>query len=159
MIGLNTESLAQVGDDWVLDVEVTTNRPDCLSHYGVARELATLYRQPLKKVEVSVKESGGPAQGVVSIEISDPDLCARYCGRVVQNVTGGTFAGLAGEALGSRWPAAHQQRCRRHELCADGVGAPSACFRFVALKAAEDYRAARQAAENRCELSTAWTAP
>ena len=49
MIGLNTESLAQVGDDWVLDVEVTTNRPDCLNHYGVARELATLYRQPLKK--------------------------------------------------------------------------------------------------------------
>jgi phenylalanyl-tRNA synthetase beta chain len=86
MIGLNTESLVQVGDDWVLDVEVTTNRPDCLNHYGVARELATLYRQPLKKVEVSVKESGGPAQAVVSIEISDPDLCARYCGRVVQNV-------------------------------------------------------------------------
>jgi phenylalanyl-tRNA synthetase beta chain len=86
MIGLNTESVAQVGDDFVLDVEVTTNRPDCLSHYGVARELATLYRQPLKKVEVSVQESGGPAQRVVSIEISDPDLCARYCGRVVQNV-------------------------------------------------------------------------
>jgi phenylalanyl-tRNA synthetase beta chain len=86
MIGLNTESLVQVGDDWVLDVEVTTNRPDCLSHYGVARELAAHYRQPLKKVDVSVKESGGPAQRVVSIEISDPDLCARYCGRVVQNV-------------------------------------------------------------------------
>jgi phenylalanyl-tRNA synthetase beta chain len=86
MIGLNTESLAQVGNDWVLDVEVTTNRPDCLSHYGIARELATHDRQPLKKLEVSVKESGGPAQGVVSIEIADPDLCARYCGRVVQNV-------------------------------------------------------------------------
>jgi phenylalanyl-tRNA synthetase beta chain len=86
MIGLNTEAVAQVGDDWVLDVEVTTNRPDCLSHYGVARELATLYHQPLKKLEFAVKESGGPAQGVVSIEISDPDLCARYCGRVVQNV-------------------------------------------------------------------------
>ena len=86
MIGLNTESVAAVGDDWVLDVEVTTNRPDCLNHYGVARELATLYRQPLKKVEVAVKESGRPAQEVVSIEISDPDLCARYCGRVVQNV-------------------------------------------------------------------------
>ncbi|MGA2984917.1 MAG: phenylalanine--tRNA ligase subunit beta [Terriglobia bacterium] len=86
MIGLNTESLAQAGNDWVLDVEVTTNRPDCLSHYGVARELATHYRQSLKKLEFSVKESGGPAQGVVAIEISDPDLCARYCGRVVQNV-------------------------------------------------------------------------
>ena len=43
-IGLNTEAIAQAGDDWVLDVEVTTNRPDCLNHYGVARELATLYR-------------------------------------------------------------------------------------------------------------------
>ncbi len=86
MIGLNTEGLAAVGDDWVLDVEVTTNRPDCLNHYGVARELATLYRQPLKKMEVAVKESGRPAQEVVSIEISDPDLCARYCGRVVESV-------------------------------------------------------------------------
>jgi phenylalanyl-tRNA synthetase beta chain len=86
MIGLNTESLAQVGNDWVLDVEVTTNRPDCLSHYGVARELATHYGQALKKLEFPVKESGGPARGVISIEISDPDLCARYCGRVVQNV-------------------------------------------------------------------------
>ena len=86
MIGLNTESITEVGDDWVLEVEVTTNRPDCLSHYGVARELATHYRHSLKRAEVSVKESGGPAQGVVTIEISDPDLCARYCGRVVQNV-------------------------------------------------------------------------
>ena len=86
MIGMNTEALTQVGDDWVLDVEVTTNRPDCLSHYGAARELATHYRQALKKIEVVVKESGGPAQGAASIEISDPDLCARYCGRVVQNV-------------------------------------------------------------------------
>jgi phenylalanyl-tRNA synthetase beta chain len=86
MIGLNTESFAPVGDDWVLDVEVTTNRPDCLSHYGVARELATLYRQPLKRVGVFLKESGGPASAAAAIEIADPDLCARYCGRIIQNV-------------------------------------------------------------------------
>ncbi|MGO8792786.1 MAG: phenylalanine--tRNA ligase subunit beta [Terriglobia bacterium] len=86
MIGLNTEGLAQVGDDWVLDVEVTTNRPDCLCHYGAARELATHYGEALKKVEVLVKESGGPVQGAASVEILDPDLCARYCARVVQNV-------------------------------------------------------------------------
>jgi phenylalanyl-tRNA synthetase beta chain len=105
MIGLNTEALVQVGDDWVLDVEVTTNRPDCLNHYGVARELATLYRQPLKKLEIAVMESGGPARGVVSIEISDPDLCARYCGRVVQNVTVGPSPGWLVkrlEAVGQR---------------------------------------------------------
>lgn len=86
MIGLNTESLTPVGDDWVLDVEITTNRPDCLNHYGAARELATHYRRPLKKMEVLVKESGGPAEGVATVEIADPDLCARYCARIVQNV-------------------------------------------------------------------------
>jgi phenylalanyl-tRNA synthetase beta chain len=86
MIGLNTESCAPVGDDWVLDVEVTTNRPDCLSHYGVARELATLYRQPLRRLEVFLKESGGPTSAATTIEIADPDLCARYCGRIVQKV-------------------------------------------------------------------------
>ena len=105
MIGLNTEGLAQVGDDWVLDVEVTTNRPDCLSHYGAARELATHYREALKKIEVVVKESGGPAQGAASIEISDPDLCARYCGRVVQNVKVGPSPGWLAkrlEAVGQR---------------------------------------------------------
>ena len=53
MVGLNVESVTAVGDDWVLDVEVTTNRPDCLSHYGVAREVATLYRKPLKRLEFS----------------------------------------------------------------------------------------------------------
>ncbi len=90
MIGLNTEGLAAAGDDWVLDVEVTTNRPDCLNHYGVARELATLYHQPLKKVEVALQESSGVAKDAISIEISDPDLCARYCGRVVKNVKVGT---------------------------------------------------------------------
>lgn len=86
MVGLNVESFAAAGDDWVLDLEITTNRPDCLSHYGVARELATLYRKPLKRVEIFVKESGARTSEEVSIHIADPDLCARYCGRVVQNV-------------------------------------------------------------------------
>ena len=86
MIGLNTESFAPAGDDWVLDLEVTTNRPDCLSHYGVARELATLYGKPLNRVETVVEASGEAASGAASIEIADPDLCARYCGRVLQNV-------------------------------------------------------------------------
>ena len=86
MAGLNVESVEAAGEDWVLDVEVTTNRPDCLSHYGVAREVATLYRKPLKRLEFFVKESGARTQDEVSIQIADPDLCARYCGRVIQNV-------------------------------------------------------------------------
>jgi len=86
LIGLNVESFAAAGEDWVLEVEVTTNRPDCLSHYGVARELATLYRKPLRRPEFRVREASTPVDGTASIEIADPDLCARYCGRVVRNV-------------------------------------------------------------------------
>jgi phenylalanyl-tRNA synthetase beta chain len=87
MAGLNVESFEAVGDDWVFEVEVTTNRPDCLSHYGVAREVATLYRKPLKRLEFFVKESGARTSDEVSIQIADADLCGRYCGRVIQNVT------------------------------------------------------------------------
>jgi len=86
LLGLGVESVAQSDSDWVLDLEVTTNRPDCLSHYGVAREASTWYRKPLKRLEYTLKESRMRAAGEVSIEIVDGDLCARYCGRVVQNV-------------------------------------------------------------------------
>ncbi len=86
MLGLNVESTVQEGDDWVLDLEVTTNRPDWLSHFGVGREVAAFYRLPLKRPEIQVKESKAPATDEVSIEIADPDLCARYCGRVLKGV-------------------------------------------------------------------------
>ena len=86
MLGLNVESMAEVGGDRILDVEVTTNRPDCLSHYGVARELATLYRQALKLPQIALQETAEPAKAEAAIEIADPDLCARYCGRVIRNV-------------------------------------------------------------------------
>jgi phenylalanyl-tRNA synthetase beta chain len=86
MVGLNVESTVAVGDDWVLEVEITTNRPDCLSHYGVAREVATIYRKPLKRLAINVKETGARTSERVSIQIADPDLCARYCGRVIENV-------------------------------------------------------------------------
>src|SRR6266567_160134 len=85
-LGLSAESVSATGDDWIFELEITTNRPDCLSHYGVARELSTLYRKPLKRPDATVKESGTPAGNEVSIEIQDPDLCARYCGRVLRNV-------------------------------------------------------------------------
>lgn len=85
-VGLGVESVTPQGDDRVLDIEVTTNRPDCLSHYGIGRELAAAYRTPLKKIEVTLKEVSSPATDEVSIEIRNPELCARYCGRVIRNV-------------------------------------------------------------------------
>ncbi len=75
-----------MGDDVVFEVEVTTNRPDCLSHYGVAREVAALYRKHLAPLEFVCKESSAAASAEASIEILNPELCARYCGRVIQGV-------------------------------------------------------------------------
>ena len=85
-IGLNAESFQAVGEDVVFEVEVTTNRPDCLSHYGVAREVAALYHNRLAPLEYVCKESGAPASAEASIEILNPELCARYCGRVIRGV-------------------------------------------------------------------------
>jgi phenylalanyl-tRNA synthetase beta chain len=48
MIGLLVESVEEVAGNAVLDIEVTSNRPDCLSHIGIAREVAALYDRPLR---------------------------------------------------------------------------------------------------------------
>jgi phenylalanyl-tRNA synthetase beta chain len=85
-LGLGAETVTAHDGDWILDLEITPNRPDCLNHYGVAREIAALYGKPLKPFAAAVKESDTPAASAISIEISAPDLCARYCGRVIRNV-------------------------------------------------------------------------
>jgi phenylalanyl-tRNA synthetase beta chain len=85
-LGLGAETVSAIDDDSILDLEITANRPDCLSHYGVAREVATLHRTPLKPFQTSLKESATPATSEISIEITAPELCARYCSRVVKNV-------------------------------------------------------------------------
>ncbi|MBP8303144.1 MAG: phenylalanine--tRNA ligase subunit beta [Phycisphaerae bacterium] len=84
--GFPCEGIEQVGDDWVLDVEVTSNRGDCLGHIGIARELASAAGKPLRIPEVSYPESKHEASQQVSVEIAEPDLCGRYTARVVEGV-------------------------------------------------------------------------
>ncbi|HEY6291704.1 MAG TPA: phenylalanine--tRNA ligase subunit beta [Terriglobia bacterium] len=86
MLGLGVASSVAVDADCVLDLEVTTNRPDCLSHLGVAREVAAAFRKTLRTRQVAVPESNKAARETVCIEIEDPKGCARYCGRVIENV-------------------------------------------------------------------------
>jgi phenylalanyl-tRNA synthetase beta chain len=84
---LSADLVAQLGlDDSVLDVEITPNRPDCLSVVGVARELAALTGAPLRVPEIAVKESGDPVSDLARVRIEAPDLCARYTVRVVSDV-------------------------------------------------------------------------
>jgi phenylalanyl-tRNA synthetase beta chain len=86
MLGFGVEFAVPLDGDCVFDLEVTSNRPDCLNHYGMAREVSTWCRKPLQRLEYTLKEIRSRAASEVSIEITDADLCARYCGRIVQNV-------------------------------------------------------------------------
>src|SRR6266705_1930433 len=70
----------------VIEAEVSSNRPDCLGHYGIAREVATIYKLPLKHVSPKPAEVAAKADGAVKVEIQAPQLCGRFTARVIRNV-------------------------------------------------------------------------
>src|SRR5438270_8187394 len=70
----------------VIDAEVSSNRPDCLGHYGVAREVGAIYELPLKRVASKPAESSAKASDAVRVEIQAPELCGRFTARVIRNV-------------------------------------------------------------------------
>jgi phenylalanyl-tRNA synthetase beta chain len=73
-------------DDSVLEVEITPNRPDCLSVVGVARELGALTGARFHVSVPAVKEADEPAASLASVRIEAPDLCARYTVRVISDL-------------------------------------------------------------------------
>jgi len=72
--------------DTVLDVNITPNRPDCLSVIGMAREVSALTGKKLKNPSVKLKESDEDIHALTSVTILDDDLCPRYTARLVKNV-------------------------------------------------------------------------
>src|SRR6266436_6137614 len=70
----------------VIDAEVSSNRPDCLGHYGIAREVGAIYKLPLKHVSPKPAESAAKASDAVRVEIQSPELCGRFTARVIRNV-------------------------------------------------------------------------
>lgn len=70
----------------VVEFEITSNRPDCLSVNGLARETAATFGLDFHLPEVSVKGSGGDVNDYAKVSIKDSDLCSRYTARVVKNV-------------------------------------------------------------------------
>lgn len=85
MAGLNHESTTAAGDDWTIDLEVTSNRPDCLGHLGIAREISVLTGTPLRVPEPNWKPGGAKGPEVV-VRIDAPHLCPRYSARVITGV-------------------------------------------------------------------------
>jgi phenylalanyl-tRNA synthetase beta chain len=86
MIGLLVESIAETGGAYVLDIEVTSNRPDCLSHLGIAREVAAFYHRPLRYPPIEERTAISPERNPYAIEIQDEDLCPRYVGLVLDGI-------------------------------------------------------------------------
>ncbi|MFH2138902.1 MAG: phenylalanine--tRNA ligase subunit beta [Candidatus Omnitrophota bacterium] len=100
--GLLVESVEAVGDDSVLDIEITSNRPDWLSMIGVARELASITGKTKKAVKIKQVKAQAPD---FSIEIMAKDACLRYVGKVIRNVSIKESAGILRkrlETIGSR---------------------------------------------------------
>lgn len=85
-LGFPCAGIEHLSDDAVIDVEVTSNRGDCLSYIGIARELSVVTSKPLKLPNVELLESKKQACEFAAVEIREPDLCARYTARIIEGV-------------------------------------------------------------------------
>lgn len=86
-VGLGVEGIEGAGADTVFEMEIGTNRPDAMNHYGVAREAAAIYDLPLKPLSAhchqpSAKSASDPA---FPITVEEPSLCPRFSARVIRN--------------------------------------------------------------------------
>jgi phenylalanyl-tRNA synthetase beta chain len=83
LAGLNHEGTEEVGGDLAIDLEVTSNRPDCLAHLGVAREIAVLLGTPLQVPDPRPRTAGTAVGKLTSVVVEAPDLCPRFTARVI----------------------------------------------------------------------------
>lgn len=108
-VGLAVEGIHPHRDDFVFDIDLTSNRPDCLSHLGVAREIGVITGNPLfPKVQTRPLEIDVPIPAILApdiVKIEDPDLCHRFTARIIRNVKIGPspeFLVQRLEAIGER---------------------------------------------------------
>ena len=73
-------------DEYVADFEITSNRPDCLSMIGLAREAAATFQRPFAVKEPVVKGCGSDIADYVSVQVDEPELCPRYTAKIVKNI-------------------------------------------------------------------------
>jgi phenylalanyl-tRNA synthetase beta chain len=86
MVGLAIDAVEEHNGDAVIDVEVPSNRPDCLSHVGIAREVSVIEKGHVRLPGSEAPGTDGRAADFTSVKIVDPDLCPRYAARLVRGV-------------------------------------------------------------------------
>src|SRR5438445_3470482 len=84
-VGIAVEGITGSGADTVFEMEIGTNRPDAMNHYGVAREAAAIYDLPLKPIETKLP----PAKGVTNfpIRVDEPERCPRFSARIIRETS------------------------------------------------------------------------
>src|SRR6266849_5502372 len=85
LAGIAVEGISGEGDNTVFDMEITTNRPDAMNHYGVAREISALYDLPLRPIEPKLLAAKGKSD--VTIEIQEAELCPRFTAQEIRGAT------------------------------------------------------------------------
>src|SRR5262245_55959077 len=86
LAGIAVEGLAETPAGPLLDTDLTINRPDCLGHYGMAREVAALERGQLRQLAVKLNEAAETAASATKVDIECPELCGRYTARILRGV-------------------------------------------------------------------------
>jgi phenylalanyl-tRNA synthetase beta chain len=84
--GTNIAGVETSAHGAVIDAEITSNRPDCLGHYGIAREAGALYKIPLQSISSKPTESSAKVSEAAKVEIRSPELCGRFTARVIRGV-------------------------------------------------------------------------
>ena len=84
LAGIAVEGVSGAGEGTVFEMEIGTNRPDAMNHFGVAREASAIYDLPLKPIRVKLPNVKGAAG--FPIEIEEPKLCPRFTARVLRGV-------------------------------------------------------------------------
>ena len=95
-------------DDVVFEYEITSNRVDCYGVLGIAREAAATFDKKFCPPEVKATGNDEKASDYVKVTVQDPDLCTRYCARVVKNVKIGTFTKVDAEMSCFQWNPSYQ---------------------------------------------------
>ena len=131
MVGLAVDAVEEhpshTDADFVLEIDLTSNRPDCLSHLGVAREVAAIIGKPLQIPDGETgRLSGGAAKAsdVASVEILNSEFCPRYTARIIKGVKIGPspeWLVKRLEVMGQ--PAQPPVRCRQSPAYAKSVRA------------------------------------
>src|ERR1700724_1355486 len=85
LAGVAVEGISGDGENTVFEMEITTNRPDAMNHYGIAREASALYDLPLRPIISKLPAAEGTSE--VTIDIQEPELCPRFTAREIRGAS------------------------------------------------------------------------